>query len=978
MESAFYTIQIYAFTFIKMSEMRRHSVDIPISKALVALRRVRSLRDPSTNSMSKYSALFDNLNWETNSCGDISLGLVHGCHEVGSKDNSKCPYRTQNLGFYGQSEESYHDLRICNTKSILCKDQNWVDNKVPIPIRMKQIEQSVHCHKEAYGDKIFGERYCSDHRDTGSLDLTCVDSNNEPISRLPDTARIDHTESKRKIRYQSRRKSYAEASDFVSRVGSPCTSVTDPLLEGSSSYANEEIDVEVSCCWSKTPKFREPNLFFDVESQWKNINYESPRSLSHKFRPQTFNELVGQNIVAKSLLSAISKGKITSFYLFHGPRGTGKTSASRIFAAALNCLSNDENRPCGVCRECIVFFSGKSKDVREVDSLRINRADRIRSLIKNAFAPPISSRFKVFIIDECHMLKGETWATVLNGLDGFSQHVIFIIISDDLDKLPHCVVSRSQKYHFPKIKDADVSRRLGKICIQEGFEFEKVALDFVAAKSNGSLRVAEMMLDQLSLLGKRITLSLVYELIGTVSDDELLDLLDLALSSDTSNTVRRARELMKSRIDPMQLISQLANLIMDILAGKNYQGASEVRIKFLERHNSEAHSQKLSHALKILSESEKQLRTSKNQTTWLTVALLQLSSAEPCFLDSNDSKMCQRTSNQRDGDFCSASSTGESLKHWVACACDDDKLHRWELQEDYKEKLETIWYKVTDTCQSRSLRNFLKREGKLSSLCFNQGLAIAELEFHHPAHAAKAEKRWKVIANSLQSVLNCNIEIRITFTPFSSVEKNARANKTSFSLFSCSGGFQKKSKSSSAHGVDPSDGSEKTSEKPMIREKNLETLSSYCGSQSSHSTIRNSEGNALRTGAGINNPNKEGCNHVCHVLSIQEPEKQPNCLAKAVRFHKILRSSGSPWMICLRIQPQNELALSSPKKASFETYFCGSGPYIFSRDKDGLRDDAKVNCWRAPMFPFKKAWQLRHRRQRSQLVDWVMPCATSK
>ncbi|KAF2293238.1 hypothetical protein GH714_040594 [Hevea brasiliensis] len=167
---------------------------------------------------------------------------------------------------------------------------------------------------------------------------------------------------------------------------------------------------------------------------------------------------------------------------------------------------------------------------------------------------------------------------------------------------------------------------------------ELVALDFIAARSNGSLRDAEMMLDQLSLLGKRITMSLAYELIGVVSDDELLDLLDLALSSDTSNTVIRARDLMRSRIDPMQLVTQLANLIMDILAGKCQEDTSEVRRKFSRRHASEMDMQRLSHALKILSETEKQLRMSKNQSTWLTVALLQLSSLESPSLDANDPK----------------------------------------------------------------------------------------------------------------------------------------------------------------------------------------------------------------------------------------------------------------------------------------------------------------------------------------------------
>ena len=212
-------------------------------------------------------------------------------------------------------------------------------------------------------------------------------------------------------------------------------------------------------------------------------------------------------MVARSLLGAVCKGRITSLYLFHGPRGTGKTSASRIFAAALNCLSLEEHRPCGLCHECVVFFSGRSRDVKEVDSVRINRRDRVRSLIKKAATPPVSSRFKVFIVDECHLLHQDTWATVLHSLDSLSQHVIFVMITPDLDKLPRSAVSRSQRYHFPKIKDADITNRLAKFCLEEGLDFDQVALDFIAVKSNGSMRDAEMMLDQLSLLSKMITMS---------------------------------------------------------------------------------------------------------------------------------------------------------------------------------------------------------------------------------------------------------------------------------------------------------------------------------------------------------------------------------------------------------------------------------------------------------------------------------------
>lgn len=540
---------------LMMMDGRRHSVDIPISRTLIALRRVRSLRDPSTNSMSKFSALLENANWETNSTNEISLQFMGGCQQGGSDHKGLASLK--NSGLNGKREEEVDDFEMrCDfgkskTQLNSCENSGRVE-KVGAPIRTKKLEGLDNCalnQEDVHGNKSLRERYCSNHRDKG-WELACVtplsncledvDSTNELILGSPIVECMDQSMSRKKSQYKSQVKSSGMVGDVLSRLGSPCLSVSDALSSHSISFlANEEADLMIpndpgcgiSCCWTRTPRFRESNPFSDAEGRpllfkdvaetasfgqrsWKLIANETPRSFSQKFRPKSFDELVGQNVVTKSLLNAISKGRITSLYIFHGPRGTGKTSASRIFAAALNCLSLEEFKPCCLCRECVLFFSGRIRDVKEIDSVRINRAERIRSLIKNASIPPVSSRFKVFIIDECHLLHGETWATILNSLENFSQHSVFVMITPDLEKLPRSAVTRSQRYHFPKIKDADIATRLGNICVEEDIDFDLVALDFIAAKSNGSLRDAEMMLDQLSLLGKRITMSLAYELVS--------------------------------------------------------------------------------------------------------------------------------------------------------------------------------------------------------------------------------------------------------------------------------------------------------------------------------------------------------------------------------------------------------------------------------------------------------------------------------
>ncbi|KAF3436762.1 hypothetical protein FNV43_RR19514 [Rhamnella rubrinervis] len=905
-----------------MTDGRRHSVDIPISKALVVLRRVRSLRDPCTNSMSKFYSSVDNVNWETNSSNGISLGFIDS-YQQDSYGKSHA-LRPKKAGLYGQREDYTDDYEFScglgKSKLNLYENSGSVGS-IGTPVETIQTEglgDDGSYEGEIFRDKSFSERNCNckHHSDRG-LNLTCltpgnnsledVDVCNEPAIRSEEEERLDHIASKQNFQRKSQVNLTGAVGDVMSRMGSPYPSTSDALSsQNISLFTQEEADVVdyndrgcgISCCWSRTPRFRDGIISPDVEGrpllyrtpddlalyEHRSLKHngseiiahsETPRSLSQKFRPKSFDELVGQNVVARSLLGAISRGRLCSFYLFHGPRGTGKTSASRIFAAALNCLSLEEHRPCGLCRECVSFFSGRSKDVKEVDSVRINRRDRVRLLIKNALIPPASSRFKVFIVDECHLLHGETWATVLTSLDNLSQHVIFVMITPYLDKLPRSALARCQRYHFPKIRDADIARRLGRICVEEGLDFDQAALDFIAAKSNGSLRDAEMMLDQLSLLGRKITMSLAYELIGIVSDDELLDLLELALSSDTSNTVLRARELMSSRIDPMQLISQLANLVMDILVGKGQEGSSEVRRKFSSRHSSEMDLQKLSHALKILSETEKQLRMSKNQTTWLTVALLQLSSVDFSSLDATNSKLWLENAHEK----------GESWKHLVSCSREDIKLHKLGMQEDCKRPLESIWKRATELCQPTSLKNFLQKQGKLSSLFVSQGqgLALAELEFCHPEYISKAEKSWKLIVNSLQSTLGCNVEVSINLVHCPSNSKHAKLNKPSFSLFSCSRRMRK-SQLAIERGSE-SDYSEYASEKPMISDKSVLPSSSRCGSHHMpHDccgrmevvrTLRNDEGNVPRTSTSSHRslgdymPNSGLC--------FKEPENQPNC-----------------------------------------------------------------------------------------------------
>lgn len=243
------------------------------------------------------------------------------------------------------------------------------------------------------------------------------------------------------------------------------------------------------------------------------------------------------------------------------------------------------------------------------------------------------------------------------------------------------------------------------------------------------------------------------------------------------------------------------------------------------------------------------------------------------------------------------------------------------------------------------------------------GLAVAELEFHHPDYVSKAEKSWKQIASLLQFILGCNIEIRINLAHSASDSKNMKARKPSFRLFSCSRGMQWKSQSSLERGSN-SDLSEYTTENRMIRERPILTSASNGGSEMPHNyyhrgevirTLRNSEGNALSTGTasshrslendmrntpvlGVAPSREERSNHGSQVLSIHESKDQPNCFPRTIRLQKKLHSSDSSQMICSDIKNENKLALSIPGTSSFETYISAHDPNVFcssSRDDNG-------------------------------------------
>ncbi|KAH7284272.1 hypothetical protein KP509_34G046100 [Ceratopteris richardii] len=542
-------------------------------------------------------------------------------------------------------------------------------------------------------------------------------------------------------------------------------------------------------------------LFVPEKCKELAVYAEKPRNLCQKYRPKAFEEVVGQHVVSQALSNAILKSKIAPVYLFQGSRGTGKTSAARIFAAALICNSPLEQRPCGLCTECMNVARGKCKEVKEVDAASNNGVERVKALFEQTISEPPVSRYKVFIVDECHVLTTETWNCLLKILEEPPMNVVFVLITTDADQLPRTVVSRCQKFLFPKIRDTEIVRRLEKLAILEGLTIDADTLQLIASRSEGSLRDAETILDQVSLLGQQVNSATVYQLVGSVSDGRVLGLLNSALMADTVSTVQRVRELVDSGVEPLSLMSRLAALITDILAG-TFNIPDDQRTGFFRKEKlSEMKLERLRLAMKTLFEAEKQLRTSNERTIWLIAALLQLGpertltspcmhigssvSQSPIALDDNETDFDHRSSGRQtwpdaEGTTQNLCSHPFNVENRNVHGCGvytssppftqdrkssnviDDKTHSSNEQSLNDSKLDDVWCKVLERCQSNTLRQLLYSSVRLTSILISEVETVVCLEICNPDDNASCGRSQKRIADLFEAVLGFPVEIKMS------------------------------------------------------------------------------------------------------------------------------------------------------------------------------------------------------------------------
>ncbi len=288
-------------------------------------------------------------------------------------------------------------------------------------------------------------------------------------------------------------------------------------------------------------------------------------ALYRKYRPQVFEDVVEQETVVRILQEALKQKKIAHAYLFAGPKGTGKTSIARIFAKGLNCENGPTPHPCMKCEQCLSITNGTNLDVIEIDAASNRGIDEIRDLKEKVKYAPVSARYKVYIIDEAHMLTMQAFNALLKTLEEPPENVVFILATTEPEKIPATILSRCERFYFKRISLKGLFRKIKEVSEKEGFEIEDAAAMLIARFSTGSLRNALSLLDQASTMFDKITEENVRSLLGMPQEEILYELLKSIVDKNTSRALSIIRNTEESGKDSKIFVNEFLSYLQDLI-----------------------------------------------------------------------------------------------------------------------------------------------------------------------------------------------------------------------------------------------------------------------------------------------------------------------------------------------------------------------------------------------------------------------------
>ena len=468
-----------------------------------------------------------------------------------------------------------------------------------------------------------------------------------------------------------------------------------------------------------------------------------------KYRPNNLDELVGQKFISITLKQALLTKKIAPAYLFNGPRGTGKTSSARIFAKSLNCQAFDQPTitPCCKCDLCRQITDGSALDIIEIDAASNTGVENIREIIERARFAPTQARWKVYVIDECHMLSTAASNALLKTIEEPPSRVVFILATTNPERVLNTIQSRCQKFDFRRISPNDIFQHLSEIAEKESIEYEVQALKMIAKRSNGGMRDAQSLLEQLNLLPEGITINNIQNLLGEVSESELTNLIKSLVENNPESLIDTCNKLYDAGNEPLQIIIGLLNITRDLLLHTTnnkysdlYYTSDEFRDE-LDKISKTINKSTIINWHNNLRNIEYQIKSSDNPRLWFEIHLTGLLDSQEINSFENKQESKNNTTEEKHesrknipinkeniSDEIPKPSIQEEITHKELIEKKDEKLEKFEVLE--KESIENIsennqnnpgsnlkdkWELILSKVELPSTRMLLSQQAELES-----------------------------------------------------------------------------------------------------------------------------------------------------------------------------------------------------------------------------------------------------------------------
>ena len=468
-----------------------------------------------------------------------------------------------------------------------------------------------------------------------------------------------------------------------------------------------------------------------------------------KYRPNNLDELVGQKFISITLKQALLTKKIAPAYLFNGSRGTGKTSSARIFAKSLNCQAFDQPTitPCCKCDLCRQITDGSALDIIEIDAASNTGVENIREIIERARFAPTQARWKVYVIDECHMLSTAASNALLKTIEEPPSRVVFILATTNPERVLNTIKSRCQKFDFRRISPSDIFQHLSEIAEKESIEYEVQALKMIAKRSNGGMRDAQSLLEQLNLLPEGITINNIQNLLGEVSESELTNLIKSLVENNPESLIDTCNKLYDAGNEPLQIIIGLLNITRDLLLHTTnnkysdlYYTSDEFRDE-LDKISKTINKSTIINWHNNLRNIEYQIKSSDNPRLWFEIHLTGLLDSQEINSFENKQESKNNTTEEKHesrknipinkeniSDEIPKPSIQEEITHKELIEKKDEKLEKFEVLE--KESIENIsennqnnpgsnlkdkWELILSKVELPSTRMLLSQQAELES-----------------------------------------------------------------------------------------------------------------------------------------------------------------------------------------------------------------------------------------------------------------------